>query len=98
MSDTKKIYAVKVEQCTDFYVYVEADSSWDAERVAEHALAAEESPSWTTSRLPIMDGEGTVYRHFASQRKPKAVNAVEGPQGQPHDSVESAEFADLRSA
>lgn len=98
MSDTKKLYAVKVEQCTDFYVYVEADSSWDAERVAEHALAAEASPSWTNSRHPIMDAEGTVYRHFATQRKPKPISAVEGPQGQPHDSVDTAEFADLRSA
>ena len=97
MSD-KKIYAVEVEQCTDFYVYVEAESTWDAERVAEHALAAEGSPSWTTSRRPIIDGEGTVYRHFASQRKPKAVNAIEGPKGEPLDSVDTAEFTDRRSA
>ena len=96
MSD-KKIYAVKVEQCTDFYVYVEAESTWDAERVAEHALAAEKAPSWTSSRQPIIDGEGTVHRHFANQRRPKAVNAIEGPTGEAIDSVDAAEFTDLRS-
>lgn len=96
MSDTKKLYAVKVEQCTDFYVYVEAESTWDAERVAEHALSQEAAPSWTASRKPIMDGKH-IFRHFASQRRPKAINAVEGPTGQPLESADDGEFVDLRS-
>ena len=53
MSD-KKIYAVKVEQCTDFYVYVEAESTWDAERVAEHSLAAEKSPLGLAHAVPSL--------------------------------------------
>lgn len=32
-------YAVKCEMTTSFYVYVEADSSWEAESRAEHQLA-----------------------------------------------------------
>jgi hypothetical protein len=32
-------YAVKCEESKTFYVYVEAETSWDAEAKAEHELA-----------------------------------------------------------
>ncbi|MEL0014974.1 MAG: hypothetical protein VW715_07145 [Rhodospirillales bacterium] len=44
-------YAVKCEQNTTFYVYVEADSCWDAEAKADHHLA-HHPINWGRRELP----------------------------------------------
>ena len=45
-------YAVKCETATTFYVYVEAETTWEAEAKADHELAYNPT-NWSESSKPV---------------------------------------------
>jgi|SaaInlStandDraft_1057018.scaffolds.fasta_scaffold100318_5 hypothetical protein len=74
------LYAVKCEQSKSFYVYVEAESSWDAEAKAEHELAYS-FVNWGERDKP-------ACRMHIKEHSVKTIRAVEF--GQPEEEEEEA--------
>ena len=62
-------YAVKCEMTTSFYVYVEAENSWEAEAKADYELAYNFT-NWGDSDKP-------ACRHHSKQHPVHTVRATE---------------------